>query len=279
MASLRCRVFGLKESMLNASTALNDNIAVDAKALPHLQIFSPIRQRMIPAGQLMTYGFTAGHSLGAALASLAAYDISAFSEQYGFSGRISCYTFGAPRVGDHLFARDFNVSIIFFCCQVLCCPVWEWERALFMQALNSQWYSTALSKTRMPICHIALSCAKLREFQLTLLPWLLYSWFSLLLPDIACPFDVEGIDNGHQEHSLLQALVPDCWHVINGEYEDLNSYCKSFVLNMVQLKNIVQQTSDLCPGLVSSCLTSLLQLSLQMTSSLKRVCLHGLYWH
>ena len=43
----------------------------------------------------------AGHSLGGALALLAAYDIK---ETFKFQ-RLSVHTFGAPRVGNHAFAR------------------------------------------------------------------------------------------------------------------------------------------------------------------------------
>ena len=52
----------------------------------------------------------AGHSLGSALANLAAYDICAISTEYGFQGRVTCTTFGGPRTGNHQFAREFNVS-------------------------------------------------------------------------------------------------------------------------------------------------------------------------
>ena len=53
---------------------------------------------------------SAGHSLGSALANLAAYDICAISTEYGFQGRVTCTTFGGPRTGNHQFAREFNVS-------------------------------------------------------------------------------------------------------------------------------------------------------------------------
>jgi predicted lipase len=46
-----------------------------------------------------------GHSLGGALATLAAVD---FHDHYGFGDRISLYTFGAPRVGDRKWARFVN---------------------------------------------------------------------------------------------------------------------------------------------------------------------------
>ncbi len=44
----------------------------------------------------------AGHSLGGALATLAAHDLQA---EFGFR-HLHCYTFGAPRTGNHTFAAD-----------------------------------------------------------------------------------------------------------------------------------------------------------------------------
>ena len=50
----------------------------------------------------------AGHSMGGALATLAGYDIAAAAAEAGLRVDISCYTFGAPRTGNHAFARDFE---------------------------------------------------------------------------------------------------------------------------------------------------------------------------
>lgn len=51
----------------------------------------------------------AGHSLGGALATLAAFDIR---QQLMASGqndtKVVCYTFAAPRTGNHAFAREYN---------------------------------------------------------------------------------------------------------------------------------------------------------------------------
>ena len=51
----------------------------------------------------------AGHSLGGALATLAAYDMRK-RLQGGGRGEVEvlCYTFGAPRTGNHAFATDYN---------------------------------------------------------------------------------------------------------------------------------------------------------------------------
>ncbi len=48
-----------------------------------------------------------GHSLGGALATLAAIDVrKAIPDAAHLS--ISCYTFGAPRTGNHAFAREYD---------------------------------------------------------------------------------------------------------------------------------------------------------------------------
>ena len=49
----------------------------------------------------------AGHSLGGALATLAAYDIRKACPGLG-SLDLRCYTFGAPRTGNHAFAWDYD---------------------------------------------------------------------------------------------------------------------------------------------------------------------------
>jgi hypothetical protein len=46
-----------------------------------------------------------GHSLGGALATLAAVD---FQDHYGYGNRISLYTFGAPRIGNQNLAKFLN---------------------------------------------------------------------------------------------------------------------------------------------------------------------------
>ena len=49
-----------------------------------------------------------GHSLGGALAQLAAHDIAVAAVEQGMDIRIGCYTYGSPRVGNHAFAREFD---------------------------------------------------------------------------------------------------------------------------------------------------------------------------
>ena len=52
----------------------------------------------------------AGHSLGGALATLAAYDIQAACDCRDKLD-LSCYTFGAPRTGNHAFVHDYNDKV------------------------------------------------------------------------------------------------------------------------------------------------------------------------
>ena len=50
-----------------------------------------------------------GHSLGGALATLAAYDICKQLQESGREDvKVMCYSFGAPRTGNHAFANDYN---------------------------------------------------------------------------------------------------------------------------------------------------------------------------
>lgn len=49
-----------------------------------------------------------GHSLGGALAVLASY---ALAVKLDIGKRITCYTYGAPRVGNHAFVRDYNTCV------------------------------------------------------------------------------------------------------------------------------------------------------------------------
>ena len=52
--------------------------------------------------------YCTGHSLGGALATLAAYDISRAMEWGIRPTKVICYTFGAPRLGNYAFAETYN---------------------------------------------------------------------------------------------------------------------------------------------------------------------------
>ena len=52
----------------------------------------------------------AGHSLGGALATLAALEVRMACPDHSKLD-ISCYTFGAPRTGNHAFAREYNEGV------------------------------------------------------------------------------------------------------------------------------------------------------------------------
>lgn len=50
-----------------------------------------------------------GHSLGGALATLAAYDLELHASVPAH--KLECYTFGAPRVGNYPFAYDYDQRV------------------------------------------------------------------------------------------------------------------------------------------------------------------------
>lgn len=53
-----------------------------------------------------------GHSLGGALATLAAYDIrKQLLNNQQSNTQVVCYTFAAPRTGNHAFAREYNAAV------------------------------------------------------------------------------------------------------------------------------------------------------------------------
>ena len=53
--------------------------------------------------------YGSGHSMGGALATLAAYDIrKRLQKAKKEDVEVMCYSFGAPRTGNHAFARDYN---------------------------------------------------------------------------------------------------------------------------------------------------------------------------
>lgn len=54
----------------------------------------------------------AGHSLGGALATLAAFDIRRhLMDNMQSNAEVVCYTFAAPRTGNHAFAREYNAMM------------------------------------------------------------------------------------------------------------------------------------------------------------------------
>ncbi|KAL0050321.1 hypothetical protein WJX82_008957 [Trebouxia sp. C0006] len=56
--------------------------------------------------------FVTGHSLGGALATLAAFDIRRhLMDNMQSNAEVVCYTFAAPRTGNHAFAREYNTMV------------------------------------------------------------------------------------------------------------------------------------------------------------------------
>jgi len=45
------------------------------------------------------------------LATLAAYDVRAMSKKHNCSAKVTCITFGAPRTGNHSFARELQEMV------------------------------------------------------------------------------------------------------------------------------------------------------------------------
>ena len=75
-----------------------------------IQVYDVLRKSVHDAFGSIGYGkrlFVAGHSLGAALATLAALDLASTKR---FKD-LSVYTFGSPRVGNRLFATEFNRTL------------------------------------------------------------------------------------------------------------------------------------------------------------------------
>ena len=53
-----------------------------------------------------------GHSLGGAVATLAAFDIARKAQELGIrQEQVLCYTFGAPRTGSAAFAELYNQTV------------------------------------------------------------------------------------------------------------------------------------------------------------------------
>ena len=96
----------------------------------------PWQERMLPCIAIHTGCCTAGHSLGGALATLAAYDLKNVADKANLDVHISCYTFGAPRVGNHSFAEDFD-RVINDCFHVVNHQVLEASRKGLMAACHA----------------------------------------------------------------------------------------------------------------------------------------------
>ena len=61
-----------------------------------------------PAGAGLRLLGVAGHSLGGALATLAAHSFAVRAREKGCKPEMSCYTFGAPRTGNHAWAAEYE---------------------------------------------------------------------------------------------------------------------------------------------------------------------------
>ena len=74
-----------------------------------LQYFETLVTETLVTETLVT---ETGHSLGGALATLAAFDIrkQLLGNQQS-NTRVVCYTFAAPRTGNHAFAREYNAAV------------------------------------------------------------------------------------------------------------------------------------------------------------------------
>jgi len=77
-----------------------------ARCRPNERHARPVSQRQLGVSQRALCK-TTGHSLGGALATLAAIDLrKAVPDRAHLD--LSCYTFGAPRTGNHAFAHEYN---------------------------------------------------------------------------------------------------------------------------------------------------------------------------
>jgi len=93
------RLLGAVESILNRCVAaqMEDQARPDGGTPPPMQ--RPVQV------------YVSGHSLGGALAVLCAYDIATRGPCAEFDLDVRCYTFGAPRVGNHAWAREYNAKV------------------------------------------------------------------------------------------------------------------------------------------------------------------------
>ena len=79
--------------------------------------------------QLSSLTVPTGHSLGGALAQLAAHDVAVAAAEQNLDIRMGCYTYGSPRVGNHAFAREFD-KIVPHCWHVINDQVCSLDSAL-----------------------------------------------------------------------------------------------------------------------------------------------------
>ena len=83
-----------------------------------------VMQNIARALEGTTHGtlYITGHSLGGAIATLAAYDISQEYKDH----RLVLYTFGSPRVGNYPFQHTFNREVMCFVSMLLTRPEFEY---------------------------------------------------------------------------------------------------------------------------------------------------------
>ena len=96
-----------------------------------------------------------GHSLGGALATLAAYDIR---KQLQASGNqdveVMCYSFGAPRTGNHAFAADYNHVVP---------DTWSIINEQACLGLAAAWVLASVSCLCLPLCVCATQVGQHRH--------------------------------------------------------------------------------------------------------------------
>lgn len=81
--------------------------APDGVAARVTELISALLDSAADRGAVQLY--TTGHSLGGAIASLAAHDIARACELT--PQQVTCYTFGCPRVGNHAFAALYRTIV------------------------------------------------------------------------------------------------------------------------------------------------------------------------
>lgn len=75
-----------------------------------LHVLHPLKPTVITC-ILSQLSSPAGHSLGGALATLAAFDVRRLGKKHGADPAVSCITFGAPRTGNRQFSREFEAMV------------------------------------------------------------------------------------------------------------------------------------------------------------------------